>query len=53
MNLTKKDLIDFERKVADAFNQAKIKAPIHLHGNNEEDLIEIFKSINISESIGL
>ena len=46
MSLTKKDLIDFERKVADAFNQAKIRAPIHLHGNNEEELIGIFKSIS-------
>ena len=46
MNLIdKKSLIDFERKVADTFNDAKIKAPIHLHGNNETQLIEIFKGI--------
>ena len=44
--LDKKSLIDFERKVADTFNDAKIKAPIHLHGNNESQLINIFKNIN-------
>ena len=30
-----KDLIDFEKEIAQIFNKAKIKAPIHLHGNNE------------------
>ncbi len=40
-----RDLINFEKKVAEAFNSAKIKAPIHLHGNNEEELIKIFKNI--------
>jgi len=44
--LKKKDLIDFENKIASHFNKAKIKAPIHLHSNNEEQLIEIFKKIN-------
>ena len=41
-----KELVDFELKVASAFNAAKIKAPIHLHGNNEDQLINIFKNIN-------
>ena len=40
-----KDLRDFEQEIASIFNAAKIKAPIHLHGNNEVQLIEIFKSI--------
>ncbi len=40
------ELIDFEKKVASAFNQSKIRAPVHLHGNNEEELINIFKNIN-------
>ena len=40
-----KDLVKFEKDIASAFNDAKIKAPIHLHGNNEEQLIKIFKSI--------
>ena len=42
----KEELIEFEKKVAETFNAAKIKAPIHLHGNNEEELIRIFKDIN-------
>ena len=37
---TKEELINFEKKVASSFNQAEIKAPIHLHGNNENQLIE-------------
>ena len=40
-----KDLRGFEQEIASIFNAAKIKAPIHLHGNNEVQLIEIFKSI--------
>ena len=40
-----KDLWGFEQEIASIFNAAKIKAPIHLHGNNEEELIKIFKSI--------
>jgi len=39
------ELVDFERRVAEAFNAAKIKAPIHLHGGNEQQLIDIFKNI--------
>ena len=45
-NLTKNDLINFEKKVADTFNKAKIKAPVHLYSNNEEQMIEVFKDIN-------
>ena len=41
----KEELIDFEKTVADTFNAAKIRAPIHLHGGNEEKLIEIFQKI--------
>ena len=44
--MNEKDLIDFEKSIAESFNSAQIKAPIHLHGNNEKQLIEIFKSIN-------
>ena len=39
------ELINFEKEIAESFNNAKIRAPIHLHGNNEKELIEIFKSI--------
>lgn len=45
-NLKKKNLIDFENNIVDLFNSSKIKAPIHLHSNNEDMLIKIFKKIN-------
>ena len=41
----------FERKVADEFNSAKIRAPIHLHGGNENELINIFSSIKSEDWI--
>ena len=43
--MDKKQLIEFEKLVAETFNDAKIRAPIHLHGGNEEQLIDIFKKI--------
>ena len=50
-NLTKEELIEFENKVAETFNNAKIKAPVHLHNGNEEQLIEIFKNVKIEDWI--
>ncbi len=44
-NLTKSDLISFEERVAKAFNQAQIKAPVHLYSNNEEMMIKSFEVI--------
>ncbi len=41
--LTASDLIKFEKSIADSFNRAEIRAPIHLSGDNEEALINIFK----------
>ena len=29
-------LISFEKKIADLFNEAKIRSPIHLYSNNEK-----------------
>jgi pyruvate dehydrogenase E1 component alpha subunit len=43
--LTESSLVSFERRVADEFNSAKIRAPIHLHGGNESELIKLFRSI--------
>ena len=40
--MNKKDLIDFEKRVQDVYESGKIKAPVHLSGNNEDKLIEIF-----------
>lgn len=45
-NLNKNDLIKFEEKIADQFNSAKIKAPVHLYFGNENQIIKIFKKIN-------
>ena len=44
--IDKKKLIDFELRVKKAYEDGKIKAPVHLSGNNEDQLIEIFKKIN-------
>jgi TPP-dependent pyruvate/acetoin dehydrogenase alpha subunit len=45
MKTLKKKLIKFETKVANLFNNQKIKAPIHLYHGNEEKIINIFKNI--------
>lgn len=46
MSVTKKQLIEFEKKVKKVYEAGKIKAPVHLSGNNEDILIGIFKSID-------
>ena len=40
-----RDFQGFEQEIGTIFNDAQIKAPIHLHGNNEKQLIEIFKTV--------
>jgi pyruvate dehydrogenase E1 component alpha subunit len=47
--MTPDDLIAFEKRVADAFNDAKIRAPVHLSGGNEVDLIELFDAADIGD----
>jgi len=44
--LTKEQLVDFETDIANCFNSAMIKAPIHLYDGNEEQMINIFKNVN-------
>ena len=46
-NLTKEDLIQFEDEIADCFNNAEIRAPVHLYHGNEDQIIEIFAKQNI------
>lgn len=41
----KNRLINFEQKVKKIYENGTIKAPIHLSGNNEDQLIKIFKKI--------
>jgi len=43
--VTKNFLINFEKEVKETYEKGKIKAPIHLSGNNEIQLINIFKKI--------
>lgn len=43
--MLKKNLISFENEIADLFNRAKIRSPIHLQSNNEDVLIRLFKKI--------
>jgi len=44
--VTKEQLIAFEKRVADAFADKRVKGPVHLSGGNEDQLIEIFKDIH-------
>ena len=43
--MTKEQLINFETDIADYFNNAIIKAPVHLYDGNEEQMIDIFKNV--------
>jgi pyruvate dehydrogenase E1 component alpha subunit len=45
--VNKNDLISFENEIGDLFNNAKIKAPVHLYSGNEDYMMEIFKEIDI------
>ena len=49
MKNLKKKLINFELEVKKIYEKGKIKAPIHLSGGNEEQLIKIFKKIKKSD----
>jgi len=42
----KQFLIDFETEVKEIYESGKIKAPVHLSGGNEEQLIKIFEDVN-------
>lgn len=44
-NYSKRELIDFETDIAECFNNALIKSPVHLYYGNEEQLINIFKQV--------
>jgi pyruvate dehydrogenase E1 component alpha subunit len=43
--VTKQELIAFEDKIADHFNNGRIRAPIHLYYGNENEMIKIFRNI--------
>ena len=44
--IDKNFLISFSDKIKEIYEKGKIKAPIHLSGNNEIQLIKIFKKVN-------
>lgn len=43
--MTKDDLIAFEESIADSFNRGEIRYPVHLESGNEDQLIDIFRSV--------
>ncbi len=47
--MTAEELIAFEADIASEFNAGRIRAPIHLTGNNEIQLIEIFRDIGVDD----
>ena len=44
-NIAVEELINFEDKIANLFNQGKIRAPVHLYYGNEKKIIKVFKKI--------
>jgi len=46
---TAEELVEFENEMAQCFNDALIKAPVHLYHGNEEQIIEVFKKHNIGQ----
>lgn len=46
---TTESLIDFENKIIQHWEGAKIRGPIHLSNGNEDNLIEIFKHISTTD----
>ena len=49
IDYTPADLIEFENKIIEHWEGAKIRGPIHLSNGNEDSLIEIFKRIKTSD----
>jgi len=45
--LSKKELIQFENEMATCFDDAMIRAPVHLYHGNEKEIIKVFKDNNI------
>jgi TPP-dependent pyruvate/acetoin dehydrogenase alpha subunit len=43
--MTREALIQFENEIAELFNAAKIRAPVHLYSGNEDQIIEIFRDV--------
>lgn len=44
--MSAEELVAFETDIASVFDDAKIRAPVHLYSGNEEQMIEVFKRIS-------
>jgi TPP-dependent pyruvate/acetoin dehydrogenase alpha subunit len=49
ITLTKDDLINYEKMIAEHWEAGKIKGPVHLSGGNEIELLEIAKKIKTTD----
>ena len=49
--MEREELVAFEREVARRYEAGEIRAPVHLSGGNESQLIEIFKNIKRTDWI--
>jgi TPP-dependent pyruvate/acetoin dehydrogenase alpha subunit len=49
--MTKEELVNFEKQVAEIYEQGKISAPVHLNGGAEYQLIEIFRDIKREDKV--
>jgi len=49
--LSNKQLVEFEKHIADIYEQGEIKAPIHLRDGNEQQLIDIFSEIKAQDYV--
>ena len=47
LTITKEELIEFENEMATRFDNAEIRAPVHLYNGNEEQIIEVFRKHKI------
>ncbi len=45
--VSKEDLVNFEKEIADIFATGSIRAPVHLRAGREEALIRIFQENSI------
>tara|TARA_R110002020_G_scaffold76558_1_gene193908 strand:+ start:14766 stop:15404 length:639 start_codon:yes stop_codon:yes gene_type:complete len=46
VTITAQELIDFESRIRDLYEDGGVKGPVHLAKNNEEELIEIFQYVS-------
>jgi pyruvate dehydrogenase E1 component alpha subunit len=47
--ITKEEMIEFEKEMETEFIAAKIRAPVHLSDNNEDQLFEVFRFFDIQK----